>query len=216
MKKISFEEMLEMASLGANVLQTRAVELAMRHKVPITVLNSFSNEEGTLVCDEEEIMEKNIVSGIAFQKNESQLTLTNIEDKPGVAAKIFGPLANSGVNIDMIVQSNTETGSTNITFSCPEDDLDIAKKAISKAKANSLIYYEHLIENKNLAKVSIVGIGMKTHAGVAQKMFETLSEENININVISTSEIKLSVLIERKYLELAVRSLHDAFDLQNL
>ncbi len=216
LKKISFEEMLEMASLGANVLQTRAVELAMRHKVPITVLSSFSKETGTLVCDEEEIMEKNIVSGIAFQKNESQLTLTNIEDKPGVAAKIFGPLASSGVNIDMIVQSSTETGLTNITFSCPVDDLDQAKKAISKAKENNLISYERLIENKNLAKVSIVGIGMKTHAGVAQKMFETLSEENININVISTSEIKLSVLIERKYLELAVRSLHDAFGLQNL
>ncbi len=216
LKRISFEEMLEMASLGANVLQTRAVELAMRHKVPITVLNSFSKEEGTLVCDEEEIMEKNIVSGIAFQKNESQITLTNIEDKPGVAAKIFGPLASSGVNIDMIVQSNTETGLTNITFSCPADDLQMAKKAISKAKENSLISFERLIENKNLAKVSIVGIGMKTHAGVAQKMFETLSDENININVISTSEIKLSVLIERKYLELAVRSLHDAFGLQNL
>ena len=216
LKKISFEEMLEMASLGANVLQTRAVELAMRHKVPITVLNSFSKEEGTLVCDEEEIMEKNIVSGIAFQKNESQITLTNIEDRPGVAAKIFGPLASSGVNIDMIVQSNTETGLTNLTFSCPVDDLDIAKKAISKAKKNEVISYERLIENKNLAKVSIVGIGMKTHAGVAQKMFETLSGENININVISTSEIKLSVLIERKYLELAVRSLHDAFDLHSL
>ena len=216
LKKISFEEMLEMASLGANVLQTRAVELAMRNKVPITVLNSFSKEDGTLVCDEEEIMEKNIVSGIAFQKNESQLTLTNIEDKPGVAAKIFGPLASSGVNIDMIVQSNTETGLTNITFSCPEDDLDIAKKAISKAKKNNIISYDRLIENKNLAKVSIVGIGMKTHAGVAQKMFETLSDENININVISTSEIKLSVLIERKYMELAVRSLHDAFGLQNI
>ena len=216
LKKISFEEMLELASLGANVLQTRAVELAMRHKVPITVLNSFSNEEGTLVCDEEEIMEKNIVSGIAFQKNESQLTLTNIEDKPGVAAKIFGPLASSGVNIDMIVQSNTETGLTNITFSCPEDDLHAAKKAISKAKKNNIISYDRLIENKNLAKVSIVGIGMKTHAGVAQKMFETLSAENININVISTSEIKLSVLIERKYMELAVRSLHDAFGLQNI
>ncbi len=216
LKKISFEEMLEMASLGANVLQTRAVELAMRHKVPIRVLNSFLKEEGTLVCDEEEIMEKNIVSGIAFQKNESQLTLTNIEDKPGVAAKIFGPLASSGVNIDMIVQSNTETGLTNITFSCPEDELDMAKKAISKAKENNVIAYKRLIENKNLAKVSIIGIGMKTHAGVAQKMFETLSQENININVISTSEIKLSVLIERKYLELAVRSLHDAFGLQNL
>ena len=216
LKKISFEEMLEMASLGANVLQTRAVELAMRHKVPITVLNSFSKEEGTLVCDEEEIMEKNIVSGIAFQKNESQITLTNIEDKPGIAAKIFGPLASSGINIDMIVQSNTETGLTNITFSCPVDQLELAKKAISKAKENNLISYKRLIENKNLAKVSIVGIGMKTHAGVAQKMFETLSEENININVISTSEIKLSVLIERKYLELAVRSLHDAFGLQNL
>ena len=208
--------MLEMASLGANVLQTRAVELAMRHKVPIRVLNSFLKEEGTLVCDEEEIMEKNIVSGIAFQKNESQLTLTNIEDKPGVAAKIFGPLASSGINIDMIVQSNTETGLTNITFSCPEDELDMAIKAISKAKENNVISYERLIENKNLAKVSIIGIGMKTHAGVAQKMFETLSQENININVISTSEIKLSVLIERKYLELAVRSLHDSFGLQNL
>jgi aspartate kinase len=216
LKKISFEEMLEMASLGANVLQTRAVELAMRHKVPIRVLNSFSKEEGTLVCDEEEIMEKNVVSGIAFQKNQSQLTLTNIEDKPGIAAKIFGPLASSGVNIDMIVQSNTETGLTNITFSCPVDELDMAKKAISKAKEKNEISYERLIENKNLAKVSIIGIGMKTHAGVAQKMFETLSQENININVISTSEIKLSVLIDRKYLELAVRSLHDAFGLQNL
>lgn len=216
LKKISFEEMIEMASLGANVLQTRAVELAMRNKVPINVLNSFLEEEGTLVCDEEEIMEKNIVSGIAFQRNEAQITLTNIEDKPGIAAGIFGPLASSGVNVDMIVQSNTETGLTNLTFSCPSDNLDIAKKAISKAKKNGTISYERLIENKNLAKVSIVGIGMKSHAGVAQKMFETLSEENININVISTSEIKISVLIERKYLELAVRSLHEAFDLHKL
>ena len=212
-KKISFEEMLEMASLGANVLQTRAVEIAMRSKTPIQVLNSFSNEEGTLVCDEEEIMEKNIISGIAFQRNEARITLSNIEDKPGVAAKIFGPLAKAGINVDMIVQSSTETGNTDLTFSCSAEEVEQAKEAIAKAKA---LTYKNIIVNNEVAKVSIIGIGMKTHAGVAQKMFETLSEENINIHVISTSEIKVSVLIERKYLELAVRSLHDSFELEKM
>jgi len=216
LKTISFEEMLEMASLGANVLQTRAVELAMRSKTPIRVLNSFSDEEGTIVCDEENIMEKNVVSGIAFQRNEARITLSNIEDKPGVAAKIFGPLAEAGVNVDMIVQSSTETGTTDLTFSCPADEVERAKEAIATAKKAKNLSYKHLIENKEVAKVSIVGIGMKTHAGIAQKMFETLSEENINIHVISTSEIKVSVLIERKYLELAVRSLHDTFELEKL
>ena len=158
-------------------------------------------------------MEKNIVSGIAFQRNEARITLSNIDDKPGVAAKIFGPLAAAGVNVDMIVQSSTETGTTDLTFSCSADEVEQAKEAISKAKNLS---YKNLIENQEVAKVSIIGIGMKTHAGVAQKMFETLSEENINIHVISTSEIKVSVLIERKYLELAVRSLHDAFELEKI
>ncbi len=213
LKKISFEEMLEMASLGANVLQTRAVEMAMRSNTPIRVLNSFSNEEGTLVCNEEEIMERNIISGIAFQRNEARITLGGIEDKPGIAAKIFGPLAKVGLNVDMIVQSSTETGTTDLTFSCSADEVEQAKEAIAKEKT---LVYKNIIVNNEVAKVSIVGIGMKTHAGVAQKMFETLSEENINIHVISTSEIKVSVLIERKYLELAVRSLHDAFELEKI
>ena len=213
LKKISFEEMLEMASLGANVLQTRAVEMAMRSNTPIRVLNSFSDEEGTLVCNEEEIMEKNIISGIAFQRNEARITLNSIEDKPGIAAKIFGPLAKAGINVDMIVQSSTETGTTDLTFSCSADEVEKAKEAIAKEKT---LTYKNIIVNNEVAKVSIIGIGMKTHAGVAQKMFETLSEENINIHVISTSEIKVSVLIERKYLELAVRSLHDAFELEKI
>ncbi len=213
LKKISFEEMLEMASLGANVLQTRAVEMAMRSNTPIRVLNSFLNEEGTLVCNEEEIMERNIISGIAFQRNEARITLSSIEDKPGIAAKIFGPLAKAGLNVDMIVQSSTETGTTDLTFSCSADEVEQAKEAIAKEKT---LVYKNIIVNNEVAKVSIVGIGMKTHAGVAQKMFETLSEENINIHVISTSEIKVSVLIERKYLELAVRSLHDAFELEKI
>ena len=158
-------------------------------------------------------MEKNIISGIAFQRNEARITLSNIEDRPGVAAKIFGPLAEAGINVDMIVQSSSETGNTDLTFSCSAEEVEQAKEAIAKAKD---LTYKNIIVNNEVAKVSIVGIGMKTHAGVAQKMFETLSQENINIHVISTSEIKVSVLIERKYLELAVRSLHDSFELEKI
>lgn len=211
--KISYEEMLELASLGAKVLQTRSVELAMRFKVRLQVLSSFSNEPGTLVCDEEEIMEKNAVAGVAYSRDEAKMTLISVADRPGVAAKIFGALAEASINVDMIVQNISEEGRTDMTFSCPVDDVSAATKAIEAAKESGEINYHGLDADTGVAKVSIVGIGMRSHAGVAQKMFKALSDDNINIKVITTSEIKVSVLVDRKYMELAVQSLHDAFEL---
>lgn len=214
--KISFEEMLELASLGAKVLQTRSVELAMRFKVRLRVLSSFeepSDEAGTLVCDEEDIMEQNAVAGVAYSRDEAKMTLISVADRPGIAAAIFGPLAEAGVNVDMIVQNISEEGRTDMTFSCPTDQVARAEKAMEDAKAAGDINYHDLVSDTDVAKVSIVGIGMRSHAGVAAKMFATLREEGINIKVITTSEIKVSVLIDRKYMELAVQSLHDAFDL---
>ncbi len=214
--KISFEEMLELASLGAKVLQTRSVELAMRFKVRLRVLSSFeepSDDAGTLVCDEEEIMESKAVAGVAYSRDEAKMTLVSVADKPGIAAAIFGPLAESGVNVDMIVQNISEDGRTDMTFSCPVDQVLRAQKAMEEAQASGAINYHDLVTDEGVAKVSIVGIGMRSHAGVAAKMFETLRDENINIKVITTSEIKVSVLIDRKYMELAVQALHDAFDL---
>lgn len=215
--KISFEEMLELASLGAKVLQTRSVELAMRFKVRLRVLSSFeepSDDAGTLVCDEEEIMEKNAVAGVAYSRDEAKMTLISVADRPGIAAAIFGPLAEAGVNVDMIVQNISEEGRTDMTFSCPTDQVARAEKAMEDAKTAGDINYHDLISDENVAKVSIVGIGMRSHAGVAAKMFATLREEGINIKVITTSEIKVSVLIDRKYMELAVQALHDAFELE--
>ena len=214
--KISFEEMLEMASLGAKVLQTRSVELAMRYKVRLRVLSSFEEYDetaGTLVCDEDDIMESNVVSGVAFSRDEAKMTLLSVADRPGIAAAIFGPLANAGVNVDMIVQNISEDGRTDMTFSCPTNQVARAEQAMLDAKTAGDINYVELVADTEVCKVSVVGIGMRSHAGVAAQMFDALKAENINIKVITTSEIKISVLIDRKYLELAVQALHDSFDL---
>jgi aspartate kinase len=221
--KIAFEEMLELASLGAKVLQTRSVELAMRYKVRLRVLSSFEDTDetsGTLVCDEEEIMESKVVSGVAFSRDEAKMTLVTVEDRPGVASAIFGTLADAGVNVDMIVQNiseknyGTHTGAvTDMTFSVPTNQVARAQKAMEDAKAAGKLAYDDLIADTDVAKVSVVGIGMRSQVGVAAKTFAALAAENINIKVIATSEIKISVLIDRKYMELAVQALHDAFEL---
>jgi aspartate kinase len=209
--RISYEEMLELASLGAKVLQTRSVELAMRYKVRLQVLSSFEDVPGTLVCDEEEIMESKVVSGVAFQRDEAKVTLMGVADRPGVAAAIFGPLAAAGVNVDMIVQNISEDGLTDMTFSTAADDVDRALAALAPVRES--LGVRDVVMDRDVAKVSVVGIGMRSHAGTAQKMFAALAAEGVNIKVITTSEIKISVLVDRKYLELAVRALHDAFDL---
>ncbi|GAB5449632.1 aspartate kinase [Gymnodinialimonas sp.] len=217
LEKISFEEMLELASLGAKVLQTRSVELAMRYKVRLRVLSSFeemSDNAGTLVCAEEDIMESNVVAGVAYSRDEAKMTLQSVEDRPGIAAAIFGPLADAGVNVDMIVQNISDGGITDMTFSCPVGEVARAEKAMADAKASGDIGFAGLVADTDVAKVSIVGIGMRSHAGVAAKMFQTLRDEGVNIKVITTSEIKVSVLIDRKYMELAVQALHDAFGLE--
>ena len=217
LEKIAFEEMLELASLGAKVLQTRSVELAMRNKVRLRVLSSFedNNENaGTLVCDEEEIMEKNAVAGVAFSRDEAKMTLLSVADRPGIAAAIFGPLAEAGVNVDMIVQNISEEGRTDMTFSVPTGQVARARDAMEAIKASGEVNYAELVADEEVAKVSVVGIGMRSHAGVAAKMFKALQDDGINIKVITTSEIKISVLIDRKYMELAVQALHDAFELE--
>lgn len=216
--KISFEEMLELASLGAKVLQTRSVELAMRYKVKLRVLSSFEEpreDAGTLVCAEEEIMESNVVSGIAYSRDEAKMTLVSVADRPGTAAAIFGRLSETGINVDMIIQNIAEEDLTDMTFSCPTDQVVRAEKALLAAKAEGQVSFKELIADTNVAKISAVGIGMRSQSGVAAKMFKTLSDEGVNIKVIATSEIKISVLIDRKYMELAVQALHDAFELEN-
>lgn len=215
--KIAYEEMLELASLGAKVLQTRSVELAMRFKVTLRVLSSFEENtetSGTLVCDEEEIMESNVVSGVAYSRDESKMTLISVADRPGIAAAIFGPLAEAGVNVDMIVQNISEDGRTDMTFSCPTDQVLRAERAVKEARDRGEINFHEFVADTDVAKVSVVGIGMRSHAGVAAQMFQALCDEGINIRVITTSEIKISVLIERKYMELAVQALHDCFGLE--
>jgi aspartate kinase len=217
--RIAFEEMLELASLGAKVLQTRSVELAMRYKVKLRVLSSFeeqSDEAGTLVCDEEDIMESNVVAGVAFSRDEAKMTLVSVADRPGIAATIFTALSEAHVNVDMIVQNISEEGRTDMTFSCPTDQVKRAEKAIAAAKSSGVINFAEVIADTDVAKVSVVGIGMRSHTGVAAKMFKCLSDEGINIKVITTSEIKISVLIDRKYMELAVQALHDVFDLDKV
>ena len=221
LEKIAFEEMLELASLGAKVLQTRSVELAMRYKVRLRVLSSFEEtdeDSGTLVCDEDEIMESKVVSGVAYSRDEAKMTLVKVQDRPGIAAAIFGPLSEAGVNVDMIVQNISEIGNggavTEMTFSCPTNQVARARKAMEDARAAGLIAYADLVQDTEVAKVSVVGIGMRSHAGVAATMFKALAAENVNIKVIATSEIKISVLIDRKYMELAVQALHDAFELE--
>ena len=213
--KIAFEEMLELASLGAKVLQTRSVELAMRYAVRLRVLSSFeeqSDNAGTLVCAEEDIVESKVVAGVAYSRDEAKMTLVSVADRPGIAATIFTALSEAGVNVDMIVQNISEEGRTDMTFSCPTDQVARAQKAMDDANG-TIINFAELIADTDVAKVSVVGIGMRSHTGVAAKMFQCLSAEGINIKVITTSEIKISVLIDRKYMELAVQALHDAFDL---
>lgn len=210
--RITYEEMLEMASLGAKVLQTRSVELAMNHRVRVQVLSSFEDRPGTLVVDEDEIVEKQIVSGIAYSRDEAKVTLTKVADKPGIAAAIFGPLADASVNVDMIVQSSSEDGrTTDMTFTVGKSDLERATRLLKDAVSE--IGYRELIADPNVVKVSVIGVGMRSYAGVALTMFRTLAAKGINIQVISTSEIKISVLVDEQYLELALRALHTAYGL---
>jgi aspartate kinase len=210
--KITYEEMLEMASLGAKVLQTRSVELAMNHRVQVQVLSSFEDKPGTLVVDEDDIVEKQIVSGIAYSRDEAKITLTKVADRPGVAAAIFGPLADASVNVDMIVQSSSEDGkTTDMTFTVGKADLERATKLIKEAAGR--IGFAEVIADSNVVKVSVIGVGMRSYAGVALTMFRTLADKGINIQVISTSEIKISVLIDEQYLELALRALPSAYGL---
>ncbi len=210
--KITYEEMLEMASLGAKVLQTRSVEAAMKHGVRLRVLSSFNDSPGTLVVDEEEILEKAIVSGIAYSRDEAKITLPRLADRPGVAAGLFGPLADANINVDMIVQNSSRNGeTTDITFTVSRSHLARALEVIEGAK--DAIGFDRVYSDDNVAKVSVIGVGMRSHAGVAQRMFSTLAEKGINIQVISTSEIKVSVLIAEEYVELALRSLHSVYGL---
>jgi aspartate kinase len=219
--KVAFEEMLELASQGAKVLQVRSVELGMVHNVPVFVRSSFDKPEdidplgtppGTLICSEEEIVEQQVVTGIAFSKDEAQISVRHVQDKPGVAASIFGPLADANINVDMIVQNVSEDGATtDLTFTVPAADHARARDTIARAKAG--IGYDRLDSATDVAKVSVIGIGMRSHAGVAAQAFKALSERNINIRAITTSEIKFSLLIDAAYTELAVRTLHTLYGL---
>lgn len=214
--KITFEEMLEMASLGAKVLQKRSVEMAMKHNVTLRVLSTFDNKitdnSGTLLVNEEDIMEQHKVTGIAYSKDEARITVTKVPDSPGVAAMLFGALSDANINVDMIVQNVSDDGTTDMTFTISRADLDKAVFIIEEIKGK--VAYESLHTDSKVVKISAVGIGMKSHAGVASDMFRVLSEKGINILVISTSEIKISVLIEEEYMELAVRALHNFFELE--
>ncbi len=210
--KITYEEMLEMASQGARVLHTRSVALAMKRGVRLQVRSGFAAAPGTLVVDEEEIVEKELVSGIAYKRDEAKITLTRVPDRPGVAAGIFGPLAEANINVDMIVQNVSEDGrTTDLTFTVTRADLEPAMKVL-EGKQDELGYHG-LVPDSNVVKVSVIGVGMRSHAGVAPPRFRTLAEKGINIQVISTSEIKVSVLIAEEYTELAVRALHSAYNL---
>jgi len=210
--KITYEEMLELASLGAKVLQTRSVEMAMNHRVRTQVLSSFADQPGTLVVDEEEIVEKQIVSGVTYSADEAKITLIGVADRPGIAAAIFGPLSDAGINVDMIVQNISEDGKkTDMTFTLGRADLDRAVAQLEKLKGS--LDWAKLVPDRNVIKVSVVGVGMRSHTGVAHTMFKALADKGINIQAITTSEIKVSVLISADYTELAVRSLHTAFGL---
>jgi len=214
MEKITFEEMLEMASLGSKVLQIRAVEFAGKYAVPLRVLSSFKEGPGTLITIEDDgSMEKPAVSGIAFNRDEAKLTLVGVPDIPGIASKILRPISDQNIEVDMIVQNVGLDKKTDFTFTIHRDDYKRAKAVLSDVCAS--LQAERVVGDSDIAKVSIVGVGMRSHAGVATKMFESLSEEGINIQMISTSEIKISVVIDEKYLELAVRTLHSAFDLDD-
>jgi aspartate kinase len=210
--KMSYEEMLEMASTGSKVLHTRSVELAMKNNLTLQVLSSLTKETGTFIVDEKELIEKEIVSGVSYSKNEAKVTISGILDKPGISAKIFSLMTENNINVDMIVQNISQDGiSANITFTINQKDFDLTKSVIEK-NHNSL-KYKSLSLDKNVAKISVIGMGMMSQAGVAEKMFKTLAKNEINILAISTSEIKISVLIEEKHTNIAVKSLHEAYNL---
>ncbi|MDC2978369.1 aspartate kinase [Pelagibacteraceae bacterium] len=212
--KLAFEEMLEMSSTGAKVLHTRSVELAMKNNLTLQVLSSITKQSGTLVVDENKLIEKEIVSGVSFSNNESKLTLSGIADKPGISATIFGLLANNNINVDMIVQNTSQDGVTaNITFTVPNSDIHNAKKILEKNQ--NLIDFKSIETDSNISKISVIGMGMMSQSGVAKKMFTTLADKSINILAISTSEIKISVLINKKFTKIAVKSLHEAYNLGN-
>lgn len=208
LEKISYDEMLELASLGAKVLQSRSVEMAKKLNVNLVTRSSFNNNEGTLITKEDNIMEQPLVSGIALDKNQARVTLRGVTDKPGIAAEIFQKLADSNVNVDMIIQNVGHDGTTNLGFTVPQNELEMTKKAMSELKASNVMEYD-----SEIVKVSVVGVGMKSHSGVACKAFDTMAKEGINIEMISTSEIKISMVVHAKYGELAVRALHSAYKL---
>jgi aspartate kinase len=213
MDAISYDEMLELASLGAKVLEIRSVEFAKKYNVPIHVRSTFTQERGTMVVAETKDMEKVLVSGVAYNKNEARITVKRVPDQPGTAARVFEPIFKAGIIVDMIVQNTSEDGSTDLTFTVAKPDFQKSMKLVSEVARH--IRAEKVLGDENISKVSIVGVGMRNHAGVAQKMFHILAKENINIIMISTSEIKISCVIEEKYTELAVRVLHEAFELEN-
>ncbi|MBU6398359.1 MAG: aspartate kinase, partial [Rhodospirillales bacterium] len=208
LSKITYEEMLELASVGAKVLQTRSVELAMKERVRVQVLSSFADIPGTLVVDEEEVVEKEIVAGIAYSRDEAKVTVRRVPDRPGIAAAVFVPLSEANINVDMIVQNVSADGTTDMTFTVGKTDMARALQCLEQAKP--AIGFAEITSDPNVAKLSVVGVGMRSHAGVAGTMFKTLAERNINIQAITTSEIKVSVLVSAEYTELAVRALHTA------
>lgn len=212
LQKVAYEEMLEMASLGAKVLQTRSVEMAMKHQVTVQVLSSFADTEGTLLVDEEEVVERRLITGIAYSRNESQVTLSNLPNTPGIAACIFAPLSDAEINVDMIVQSLSDSGKhVNMTFTVGKTDSERARAIL--ANQQEKIGFDAISVDDKVAKISVIGVGMRSHAGLAQKMFQTLADKGINILVITTSEIKISVLINEEHTDLALRSLHTEYEL---
>ncbi|MCC7259523.1 MAG: aspartate kinase [Alphaproteobacteria bacterium] len=212
LKKVAYEEMLEMASLGAKVLHTRSVQMAMSHNVRVQVLSSFEDVEGSMLVEEKEVVERRLVTGITYSNDEARITLVAVPNTPGVAASIFGPLADAEVNVDMIIQNISEDGkTTDMTFTASKTDAARAVKVLEGLKA--ALKYRDLVMDTKVSKVSVIGVGMRTHAGIAQQMFKTLADKGINILAITTSEIKISVLIESEYVELAMRAMHTAYDL---
>jgi aspartate kinase len=209
--RVSFEEMLEMASTGAKVLQIRSVEMAAKFQVPLEVRSSFNENPGTLVTMEDKQMESRMVTGVSYDRNEAKIAVREVPDRPGIASKLFTPVSQANINVDMIVQNVSKAGTTDLTFTIPQSDLAQALGIVKKVAKE--IGAKEVETSTDIAKVSVIGLGMRSHAGIAAKMFETLAKENINVQMISTSEIKLSVIIDEKYTELAVRVLHDAFEL---
>ena len=214
LQKVGYEEVIEMASLGAKMLQIRSVEMAIKHNVKLQVLSSFVEELGSLLVKDEEIMERRLITAIAHDTSEARVTLVDVDNIPGVGAEIFKPLAEQAINIDMIIQNiNIDASKASVTFTLNEDDLDRALKAIEEVAQQKKIHYKDFIANKDVAKVSIIGVGMKQNSGIAQRVFQVLADKKINIMAITTSEIKISILIPKEYTELAVRILHDEFEL---